>query len=532
MLVNNNLVEEVTMELTNIDTLTSKKTVKNIITKLICSLVIALIFAFLFHDAWVKYLGIYHTILEIICIFMAASVFMAVWHNYERNQFSTCLLAFGFLSVAIFDALHAFYFLKLNLTASSYFDLSTRYWVFGRVVQSLIILISTYPIKFKPKKNLGCIVTIVITASLSYFAISYHDYLPILLTTEGVTPIKIFLEYVTIILFLVSLFRLKKHMYYESSISYAYIILSILLMIPSELSFTLYNSVESEIWTFGHILKITSYYFLFKAIFTNTITYSYEKLEEEHKKLDEAYMQIKEEQIRVQQQEKLALLGQMGAGIVHETRNYLTTIKGRAQLIEVISRDEAIESYASKIDEDVDEVNRIISEFLFLSKPRETDLQEVSMYDICTSIKKIVQTSSLVKGVDIDMKISDEERYLLCDEVQIKQVILNISKNAVEAMENVVNPRLTIETGYDEIRDEAFIKIGDNGKAMSPEDLEKVGTMFYTTKKTGTGLGLNVCYKIIEAHKGRLELDSNLGEGTVFTIILPCIPDDEYEEVV
>lgn len=246
--------------------------------------------------------------------------------------------------------------------------------------------------------------------------------------------------------------------------------------------------------------------------------------------VDTDVTEIKRHQLAIQQQEKLALLGQMGAGIVHETRNFLTTIKGRCQLIEVNVCDKKIKDYANKINKDVDEVNRIISEFLFLSKPREVLLEEISMLDLFETVSNTIENTSLTKGVDVTLDISKEERYILCDEVQIKQVVLNICKNAVDAMNEVQNRKLKIETGFSEDTNEMYIKITDNGTGMSKEQLEKIGTMFYTTKKTGTGLGLNVCYQIIKDHKGRIDVESILGEGTTFTITLPCIDDEELDD--
>jgi PAS domain S-box-containing protein len=242
--------------------------------------------------------------------------------------------------------------------------------------------------------------------------------------------------------------------------------------------------------------------------------------------------EIRKEQQKMVQQEKLALLGQMGAGIVHETRNYLTTIKGRCQLIDMLSQDDIIKGHTSKIKSNIEEVNKIISEFLFLSKPREAQMEEVSLYDIFKSIKAMIETSSLVKGIDIDFNLSKEERYLYCDEAQLKQVILNICKNAIDAMVEVKSAKLKIDTGYNEKTNEMIIEISDNGKGMSKDDLKKIGTPFFTTKKSGTGLGLNVCYQIIKQHNGKINVQSESGKGTSFTIILPCIEDDEEFEAI
>ncbi|KNY27445.1 two-component system sensor histidine kinase NtrB [Pseudobacteroides cellulosolvens] len=242
--------------------------------------------------------------------------------------------------------------------------------------------------------------------------------------------------------------------------------------------------------------------------------------------------EIRNEQQKMIQQEKLALLGQMGAGIVHETRNYLTTIKGRCQLIDLLSQDKTIKDHTAKIKSNIEEVNKIISEFLFLSKPREAEKDEVSLCDIFKSIKAMIETSSLVKGIDIEFDLSKEERYLYCDEAQLKQVILNICKNAIDAMAEVKSAKLKINTGFNEQTNEMILEISDNGKGISKEDLKKIGTPFFTTKKSGTGLGLNVCYQIIKQHNGKIDVQSELGRGTTFTITLPCIEDDEEFEAI
>ncbi|MDF2841401.1 MAG: hypothetical protein K0Q99_2173, partial [Clostridia bacterium] len=227
-----------------------------------------------------------------------------------------------------------------------------------------------------------------------------------------------------------------------------------------------------------------------------------------------------------------ALLGQMGAGIVHETRNFLTTIKGRCQLIDIYTEDEVIRNHSSKINKDVEAVNHIMSEFLFLSKPKDTNLVEISIRDVLGSIKGMVETTSLVRGVKLEMKMCEDERYLLCDESQLKQVILNICKNGIDAMINQPNAKLVLETSYCEYKNAVLIIIKDNGKGISKEHLDKIGTPFFTTKRAGTGLGLSVCYKIIRDHGGKIEVESELGKGTSFTIELPCVEDEEMEDII
>lgn len=229
---------------------------------------------------------------------------------------------------------------------------------------------------------------------------------------------------------------------------------------------------------------------------------------------------LKQEQQRVIQREKLALLGQMGAGIVHETKNYLTTIKGSSQILKLIAKDHEVAQFAAKIDKATDEVNRIITSFLTLSKPKALVPESVSLGALMDSMKSMLETTSFLKGVQLTMACPNSEETIYCDENQIKQVVLNMAKNAIEAMVNTEDPRLRIETGYAN-EDEVYIRIADNGPGIPAAHRNQLGKPFFTTKKNGTGLGLNVSYQIIEEHGGRIELETEEDVGTAFTVVLP-----------
>lgn len=241
---------------------------------------------------------------------------------------------------------------------------------------------------------------------------------------------------------------------------------------------------------------------------------------------------FKEQQEQILHKEKLALLGQMGAKIVHETRNFLTTIKGCSQLIESISKEDKVIKYAKKINGNTDEVNGIISNFLSLSKPKKVMLMEISVQDLMESIEETIEASYLFKEVAIEFIYNIDERYILCDESQMKQVILNICKNAVEAMSEMKNAKLIIEAGIIEENNSIYIKVSDNGRGMSKKTLAKIGTPFFTTKQGGTGLGLSVCYDIVRQHNGYIDVKSEKGIGTTFIINLPGINGEELDQVI
>ncbi|HZK35106.1 MAG TPA: ATP-binding protein [Bacillota bacterium] len=223
------------------------------------------------------------------------------------------------------------------------------------------------------------------------------------------------------------------------------------------------------------------------------------------------------------QQEKLSLLGQMGASIVHETRNYLTTIKGGSQLLELLAEDDRVKKIAERIDNATDDVNRIISGFLFLSRPNSSVYRETSVNELVESILPLLETTTFMTGTKISLTLCSNECRVLTDDSQIKQVIMNIAKNGVEAMGGIEEQLLQIETKFIEESNEMTITIEDKGTGVSKDSLKELGKPFFTTKDKGTGLGLSVSYRIIQEHGGRIDVDSTPGVGSKFIITLPCI---------
>ena len=232
---------------------------------------------------------------------------------------------------------------------------------------------------------------------------------------------------------------------------------------------------------------------------------------------------LKAEQEKLQQQEKLSLLGQMTAGIVHEIKNPLTTIKGFSQLIINKTQEPQIGNYASIIDREVDDINKVVMDFLSFAKPRSPVLKKIEINQLVQSMQLMLESHSFLKKVIVTFDLMQEEKKILADEGQLKQVILNIVKNALDAMGDVVNPCLNLNTKFNPLTQQVSITITDNGKGMSPQEKAKLGTPFFTTKEKGTGLGLSICYQIIKDHGGKIKIKSELGKGTSFIISLASI---------
>lgn len=217
----------------------------------------------------------------------------------------------------------------------------------------------------------------------------------------------------------------------------------------------------------------------------------------------------------LQKSEKLALLGQMAAGIAHEIRNPLTSIRGFVQLFK---GDEGQNVYYDIVLSELDRINGIVGEFLFLSKPTTTAMQQRDVKKLLNDVVTLIQTQTILSNIQISMEYKSNLPYVYCDENQLKQVFLNILKNATEAMPNGGTIELKVKKDNER---GVVIQITDQGVGIPKERIPSLGEPFFTTKEKGTGLGLMTCYKIIENHQGQLQIESEVDKGTTVHIILP-----------
>lgn len=215
--------------------------------------------------------------------------------------------------------------------------------------------------------------------------------------------------------------------------------------------------------------------------------------------------------------EKLALLGQMAAGIAHEIRNPLTSIRGFIQLFKA---DNKQSEYYDIVLSELDRINDIVGEFLVLAKPTVAVFTEKDIRVLFNDVVTFFNAQSILSNVEIFIESEEELPAISCEENQLKQVFLNLLKNAVEAMPNGGHIYIKI---MEKIEGEISVQIIDQGIGIPKERISTLGEPFYTTKEKGTGLGLMTCYKIIESHHGVLTIDSLVNKGTTIEILLPTI---------
>ncbi len=211
--------------------------------------------------------------------------------------------------------------------------------------------------------------------------------------------------------------------------------------------------------------------------------------------------------------EKLAVIGQLSAAVAHEIRNPLTSVKGFIQLKE--------ESIGKEIKDllfsEIEQIERVVNEFLSFAKPQVPNYKQVDISMVVQQTLTIIEKQAIYKQIQLQTHLEKNLPAVFCDEQKIKQVLFNVIKNAMESMEN--KGKLFVQT---QIRDAyVVIKVKDEGCGITKEKLSRLGEPFYSNKEKGTGLGLMVCFKIIEEHKGRIEVDSEVEKGTTVTIHLP-----------
>ncbi|MFS0661778.1 ATP-binding protein [Niallia alba] len=222
----------------------------------------------------------------------------------------------------------------------------------------------------------------------------------------------------------------------------------------------------------------------------------------------------------LQKSEKLAILGEMSAGIAHEIRNPLTSIKG---FIQLAKSENPKNKYFEIVLSEIERINSIVGELLFLAKPTADVFLVKDIRSIIKDVVTLIHTQLSLHNIQIKEVYEWEMPMILCEEKRLKQVFINLLQNAIEAMP---------EGGYISIKGTSLgdgnisIEIIDQGVGISDERISTLGEPFYTTKEKGTGLGLMTCYKIIESHNGKLIFQSELNKGTKATIIFPAATQD------
>ncbi len=229
--------------------------------------------------------------------------------------------------------------------------------------------------------------------------------------------------------------------------------------------------------------------------------------------------------------ESLAQMTTMAAGVAHEIKNPLASISIYLQLMDKMmekngsmTREEA-KKYLDVVSEEVDRINKIAVDFLFAVKPMKVNLAICNINDVVNKTVSVVEAELEQKGIALNLHLAVSLPKVLADCTLIQQSILNLINNAMQAMpEDRKDPTITVSTFMED--DMVKICVADNGCGMTEEQMSKIFEPYYTTKSSGTGLGLTVLFKIMKQHEGDVTVHSTPGKGSEFTLQIP-VPSTE-----
>ncbi|MGM0970800.1 MAG: ATP-binding protein [Bacillota bacterium] len=231
------------------------------------------------------------------------------------------------------------------------------------------------------------------------------------------------------------------------------------------------------------------------------------------------------QQLQMQAQ-KLAVAGQIAAGIAHEVRNPLTSVNGFLQLMKTQYPERT--DYFDIIFSEIKRIDFVLSELLVLAKPQSVHFQEVQLHELLEQVITLLKTNAVLSNIDLKQPFKRQDAgVILADANQMKQLFINLIKNAIEAMPEGGSIYISTE----KVLNEWKITIQDEGKGMSEEDIQKIYDPFFSTKKEGTGLGLTICATILKDHHGTMDVSSELGKGTAFHIYLPVCQKSRQQQV-
>ena len=255
---------------------------------------------------------------------------------------------------------------------------------------------------------------------------------------------------------------------------------------------------------------------------------------ERAEELQKAYQELKAAQDMLIQSEKLAVLGQLAAGVAHEINNPLFVISGRAEMmLKYKDKDKDTKNNSKIILEQSEKIRHIVARLLDFSHKRVFKLEPLDINGVVEKAISLLNYQVKTENVKLTKELDFNLPEILGDNSHLQEVFLNIMLNAVQAMERegtlTVRTRKEKVTEYELRKTDRFklgaellvIEFEDTAEGMDEETLKKIFNPFFSTKEKGTGLGLSICYGIIEAHRGTIEVQSKLGKGSIFIVKLP-----------
>ncbi|MGR3779579.1 PAS domain-containing sensor histidine kinase [Bacillus paramycoides] len=216
--------------------------------------------------------------------------------------------------------------------------------------------------------------------------------------------------------------------------------------------------------------------------------------------------------------EKLAVVGQLSTAIAHEIKNPLTAMKGFMQLLKSMEN-KSTEHYIDIVSSEIERIDSITNEFMTLAKSEALEIKTNDLNVLMKQVVMLLEPQAIMNCIQIKTEFTSDTSFILCECNQLKQAFINILKNAIEA--TPMGGEILIQIEYVPDQNQVNIRFTDYGCGIEQERIPYLGEPFYSIKENGIGLGLMICYRIIEKHQGRILIESEVGKGTTVNINLP-----------
>ena len=490
---------------------------------------------------------LFHSSAEIFSIVIAFSAFIIAINSPKKSEKSFLLIVgIGFGAVAFFDTSHSFTYKGMTIFSGDTSNITIQFWIIARYIGSLSILIACF--YFNKKINLIKVMLIYILISfVLFFSVIYKIFPDCYIDGIGLTQFKIFSEYIIMVIFAITLYKLYQNNQYFMQKTYLLVSLAVFISICQEMMFTLYVNMYGIPNMLGHLFKIVAFYLIYKAMVQTIIKESFEsiflqlknqnellkiKVEEKTRQLIATNLSLQENNTKLKVEKIIAQKANKAkseflANMSHELRTPMNGIIGMGELLSYTILNEEQSLFLDDIRISADNLLAIINDILDLSRIESGKMDlEIKDFEIEKMIKTVLSLLSYnahKKGIEVIYYIDkDIPEFLIGDEKKIRQILVNLVGNSVKFTKT---GHIFLEIKKKSVSNKIFeleFSVTDTGVGILEENKSKLfqpfvqGDLSYTKKYQGTGLGLTISKKLVEIMDGSIGFESKIGKGTRF----------------
>jgi len=519
---------------------------------------------------------LFHTLVEVVSAAIAGGIFMFAWtsRHLQRDDFFL-LLGVAFLYVGLLDLLHALAYHGMGIFPDTGGNSATQLWIAAGYLRAASLVVAFAFIGYRASRLLLVAAYTALTALVVLLVLVWETF-PDCYTAEGLTPFKIASELVIAAIVIVAAFLLYRRRSALAPRVLRLLAAAFALTVASELLFTLYTSVYGAWNLAGHLLKLASYFLVYRAIIHTGLIHPSELLFHELKAHQQALERARDDlgarvvdrtreladanarlraeaetssalHRQLRQAQKMEAVGTMAGGIAHDFNNILTPILGYAEIL----RDNLPPSSEDRRSADHiltagRRAKALVRQILTFSRQTE---QQRTLVDLRTLVDETLRLlrATLPTTITIESDLDGPRRQVLADPVQVHQILMNLCTNAFHAMRATggtlaVGLRAVVipddgALGITDAKPGSYMRltVADTGPGIPPAVIERIFEPYFTTKPPGegTGLGLSIVHGIVRSHGGHVSVYSERGAGTTFNVYLPCadeLPDEIADE--